>query len=289
MQNYHRHSSYSNPATPDSAALNEDYAKRAVELGHQIISSVEHGWQGYYYETFELAQKYGLKFVFGAEAYWVKDRFEKDRENCHIILLARNESGRRQINSILSDANIDGYYYKPRVDLELLLSLNPDDVVVTSACIAFWKYEDIEEIVKNLHSHFGNSFYLEVQYHHTPEQIKLNEKILKIARSNNISLIAGLDSHFIYPEQSQDREYVLEAKKIRYDDEDGWFMDYPSDEEVFERFQKQGVLSDEEIRQAMDNTDITLTFEDIVFTKEIKLPVLPKYKNKTKGRKSIAD
>ena len=63
MQNYHRHSSYSNIFTPDSSVLNEEYAKRAVEIGHKIISSVEHGFQGYYYETFELAKKYNLKFV----------------------------------------------------------------------------------------------------------------------------------------------------------------------------------------------------------------------------------
>ena len=74
MQNYHKHTSYSNIFVPDSAASYEDYAKRAVELGHKIISSVEHGWQGYYYQCFELAQKYNLKFIFGAEAYWVFDR-----------------------------------------------------------------------------------------------------------------------------------------------------------------------------------------------------------------------
>ena len=51
MQNYHRHSSYSNIYIADSAVMNEDYAKRAVEVGHKIISSVEHGWQGYYYQT----------------------------------------------------------------------------------------------------------------------------------------------------------------------------------------------------------------------------------------------
>ena len=65
MQNYHRHTSYSNIMTPDSAASNEDYAKRAVEVGQKVLSSVEHGWQGYYHEVFELAQKYGLKFIFG--------------------------------------------------------------------------------------------------------------------------------------------------------------------------------------------------------------------------------
>lgn len=268
--------------TPDSAAINEDYAKRAVELGHGILSSVEHGWQGYYYETYELAQKYGLKFVFGAEAYWVKDRFEKDRTNSHIILLARNEAGRRQINSVLADANIEGYYYKPRVDLQLLLTLNPADVVVTSACIAFWNYDDIEEIVERLHNHFGDSFYLEVQYHHTEKQVALNKKIMQISKTKGIEIIAGLDSHYIFPEQAQERQYILEAKKTFYDDEEGWFMDYPNDEEIFKRFQDQGVLSDEEIRRAMDNTNVTLTFDDIHFSKDIKLPVLPKYKNRTK-------
>ena len=74
IQNYHRHTSYSNIFTTDSTALNEDYAKRAVELGHKVLSSVEHGWQGNYHECFELAQKYGLKFIFGSEVYWVKDR-----------------------------------------------------------------------------------------------------------------------------------------------------------------------------------------------------------------------
>lgn len=63
MQNYHRHTSYSNIYTADSAAVNEDYAKRAVELGHKVISSVEHGWQGYYFETYELAHKYNLKMI----------------------------------------------------------------------------------------------------------------------------------------------------------------------------------------------------------------------------------
>ena len=67
-----------------------------------------------------LAKKYNLKFVFGAEAYWVKDRFEKDKSNCHIIILAKNEKGRRAINETLSEANETGYYFRPRLDLELL-------------------------------------------------------------------------------------------------------------------------------------------------------------------------
>ena len=301
MQNYHKHTSYSNIFVPDSAASYEDYAKRAVELGHKIISSVEHGWQGYYYQCFELAQKYNLKFIFGAEAYWVLDRkkeypelnsngeplFDKngvakthlDKTNAHIVLLAKTEKGRRAINSILSTANEDGYYFKPRVDLELLLSLPANDVMVTSACVAFWKYDNIEEVVLKLKNHFQNNFYLEIQYHNTDSQKRLNRKIQELSKKYGIEMIVGLDSHYIYPEQADERQYILEAKKVEYEDEDGWYMDYPSDEEVLRRFLDQGVFSREEVQRAMDNTDVVLTFDDYsinnpIFSKDIKLPTL---------------
>ena len=284
MQNYHRHSSYGNIYTVDSAVSNEDYAKRAVELGHKIISSVEHGWQGYYYETFELAQKYGLKFIFGTEAYWVKDRHEKDKTNCHIVILAKNEKGRRAINSMLSIANEDGYYFRPRVDLELLLSLPKDDVFVTTACIAFWKYENSEEMFIKLKEHFGDNIMLEIQYHNTPQQIELNKQIGFLALKTNTQMIVGLDSHYIYPEQEQERKYLLESKKVFYEDEEGWYMDYPDDDAVMKRFLEQGVFTESQIRKAMDNTNICLTFDDIVFNKDIKLVSL--YPEKTQKERN---
>ena len=111
--------------------------------------------------------------MFGAEAYWVKNRHEKDRTNGHIILLAKKENGRRKINGILSDANEDGYYFRPRVDLELLLSLPKEDVFITTACVAFWHYDDIEDIVIKLHNHFGNNMMLEIQNHNTDTQLSL--------------------------------------------------------------------------------------------------------------------
>jgi DNA polymerase III alpha subunit len=286
----------------DSAATNEQYAKRAVELGHKVISSVEHGWQGYYYQCYELAQKYNLKFVFGAEAYWVKDRQKeyeeidpstgeplknkdgtikthKDKSNCHILLLAKTEIGRRAINKILSEANETGYYFRPRVDLELLLSLPPEDVVVTTACVAYWKYEDIEDITLQLWKHFGKNFYLEIQAHDTDRQREVSRRILSLSKKYGIEMIVGLDSHYIYPEQAQEREYILEAKDVKYEDEEGWYMDYPDDEEVMRRFMKQGVFTKEQVQRAMDNTDISLTFDDYakdnpVFSKDIKLPTL---------------
>lgn len=293
MQNYHRHSSYSNIFTPDSAARNEEYAKRAVELGHKIISSVEHGWQGYYFETFELAKKYNLKCVIGAEAYWVKDRQKeynvikkekeskvKDKTNNHIIILAKNNKGREAINDILSEASISGYYFKPRVDLELLLSLPKDDVVVTSACIAFngYGFEYSKEVILKLYEHFKNNFMLEIQYHNTDKQKEWNIFLKEISREHNIKLIVGLDSHYIYEKDSELRDIVLDAKNVHYEDEENWYMDYPDDETVVRRFIEQGVFTENEIKEAMDNTDVCLTFDDYddvaIFKKDIKLPTL---------------
>lgn len=284
MQNYHRHTSYSNIYVADSAAVNEDYAKRAVELGHKVICSLEHGWAGYYFEAYELAKKYDLKFIFGCEAYWVKNRLEKDRTNGHIVLLAKNENGRRAINRIMSTANEDGYYFRPRVDLELLLTLPADDVMVTTACIAFWHYDDIEDILVQLHNHFKKNLFLEIQYHDTEPQIKLNKRILALSEKYSIEMIVGMDSHYIYPDQSKERDYILAAKNVHYDDEEGWFMDYPDDETTMNRFLKQGVFTKNQIQRAMDNTDLLLEFEGYdtlpngepnrIFSKDIKLPSL---------------
>jgi DNA polymerase III alpha subunit len=313
--------------TPDSGASQEEYAKRARELKHGILSSLEHGWQGYYYETFELAKENDfdyvkriesllknnphllsesndikirakhyhnlgykrddLKFIFATEAYWVKDRFEKDNTNNHIVLIAKNENGRKAINLALSEANITGYYHKPRLDLELLLNLPKDDVFITTACIAFWQYDyaDTLEIIQKLQNHFGKNFMLEVQYHNTQSQKDINTKILSISKNYGIDIIMGCDSHFISQEDTVERDNILEAKGIRYESEDGWYMDYPTGKEAFNRFKKQGILSDEEIFRAMDNTNILLTFEDITFNKDIKLPTL--YPNLTQTEKDI--
>lgn len=309
MQNYHRHTSYS---IGDSAAMPEDYAKRAVELGHKVISSVEHGWQGYYHQAFELAKKYNLKFIFGTEAYWVKDRqkeypeidkitgevkldkngspkMTKDRKNNHIIILAKNENGRRAINRILSEANETGYYYKPRIDLDLIFSLPPNDVFITSACVGFWGYDDSDEIIIKLHNYFKDNFMLEIQNHDTEKQKILNNRIKQLSDKYNIKMIVGLDSHYIYPEQSVERDDILAGRKIEFDDnEAGWYMDYPDDDTIRQRFRKQGVFDEETVQKAMDNTDVLLAFDDYdnvsIFTTDIKLPTL--YPDKTQEEKN---
>lgn len=277
FQNYHRHAMYTNVRISDSAVTPKDYAERAKALGHGILSSAEHGWQGNYFETVRLAKEYGLKPLIGAEAYWVKDRTEKDRTNCHIFLGAKNERGRQALNDVLSEANLTGFYGQPRLDVPLLLSLPKDDLIVTTACIAYWRYENIEEITAMLAKHFGKNFFLEVQYHNTESQRELNKRILRLHNELKIPLIMGCDSHYIGADQGQTRTDFLVSKGLTYPDEEGWFLDYPDGDTAYERFANQCVLSHNEINDAMDNTGVFLEVEEYdspIFNTEIKMPSL---------------
>lgn len=276
-QNYHCHKDYTNPRISDSAARIRDYAERAAALGHGILSSLEHGWQGNYYECWKTAKKYDLKLLIGAEAYWVKDRTEKDNTNAHICLLAKNEEGRRALNDALSEANLTGFYGRPRVDIPLLLSLPRDDLWVTTACVAYWQYPDIDDITRRLADHFGSNFFLEVQAHNTDKQVMLNQHILELHAKTGIPLVMGCDSHYILEEDAQIRSDFLLSKGMNYPDEEGWYMDYPDGETVYERFARQGVLTHSQIVEAMENTNRFLAVEEYdghIFDSTIKMPTM---------------
>lgn len=177
----------------------------------------------------------------------------------------------------MSEANDTGFYGQARLDKELILSLPPDDVWVTSACIKFWDYEDVEDFVAALFGHFGRNFYLEVQYHNTESQRELNKRIIRIHRESGIPLIMGCDSHYIYPKQAQNRTDYLVSKGLTYPQEEGWYLDYPDGDEAYRRFAEQCVLSDGEIREAIENTNVFLQVEEYdspIFNKDIKMPSL---------------
>lgn len=285
-QNYHKHSHLTNVRIADSAVTYAAYVRRAIELGHGILSSCEHGWQGRYNEVIQLAKENGLKPLVGAEAYWVRDRFEKDRSNCHIFIGAMNEKGRRALNDVLSEANLTGFYGQPRLDIPLILSLPKDDVIVTTACVGYWKYDDADEITARFADHFGKNFYLEVQYHNTDTQIRLNHRILELREKIGSKLIMGCDSHYILPDQEQARTDFLVSKDLSYPEEEGWYMDYPDGDTAYARFAKQSVLSHEDILESMDNTNVFLNVEEYdspIFNDEIKLPSL--YPDWTQGEK----
>ena len=293
--NYHKHTSLSNRYMKDSPLLPIDYWNELkARYGDKpcIYTTVEHGWAGNYFKQYDDLEKFNkkngtnIRWIYGAEAYWVKGRHEPDRSNCHIVLLARTDKGRKAINKILSIANKDGYYARPRIDLELIDQLPYDDVMITTACVAFWnKYDDIADIVRHLAESFPH-FYLEVQAHNTPAQKELNRRIIKISEALNVPIIAGCDSHVITESQMLDRDELLKSGNIHYEDEDGWYMDYPTYDVLFDRFKQQGVLTDEQIKAAINNTNVLFEFEDIKLDRSLKVPVIKELRNKTQEERN---
>ena len=279
LENYHCHKDFSNTSTPDCAESIENYAKRIKEFNTKCLYSGEHGSQGNQFQVYKVAEAEHLKYIHSTEAYWVKDRKEKDRTNCHMIIAAKNAEGREDINFALSMANIDGYYYKPRIDLELLFNIPKNNVIVTSACIAGWNYDDAEKIWLKVHQYFGDNFFLELQYHDTDMQKELNKRIIRIAKENDIQIICGLDSHYVSEENSVKRDQILKYKNITYPEETGWYMDYPDTKTVIQRFKKQGILTDEEILRAIMNTNVFVSeCEDITLDRKFKIPSVHKGK-----------
>lgn len=273
IENYHCHKDFSNTTLADSPSNIAAYAKRIKELGTVCLFSGEHGNQGNQFEVYECAEKNGLRYVHSAEVYWVKDRHAEDNTNCHMIIVATNAEGREDLNYILSIANEDGYYYRPRIDLELLLSVKPENFIVTSACVAGWKYLDADDIWLRIAEHFGDNFFLEVQPHDTDSQRESNKHILQLAKQHDLQIICGLDSHYIEQSDDAKRNVILEYKGIHYEDEEGWYLDYPDGHTVYERFKKQGVLDDEAILTAMMNTNVFVAkCQEIKFDRHFKIP-----------------
>lgn len=323
-QNYHKHSIYTNPIITDSCVYPEEYAVRARDLHQGILSSVEHGYGGRAIEYYEMANKYDLKFVYGVEFYFTFDRFEKDSTNAHMVILAKNENGRKAINRILSEANLTGFYHRGRIDYDLVMSLPENDVWVTTACLGgLWKYDNAkiniheenldpklekfinmnialeqhlefdnipEMLIVKLHEKFKDNFFLEVQAHQTKAQIEVNKKIVELSKKYNIEIIAGTDSHYINNEDAWKRDYLQKSSGIFMEEESNWFMDYPDGETLFNRFKRQGVLDEDDIKIALANTNVLLEVEEYtseIFQKTMKMPSAVKYRNMSLDEKQL--
>ncbi|HJI56671.1 MAG TPA: PHP domain-containing protein [Oscillospiraceae bacterium] len=284
-ENYHKHDSISNIFTPDTHIKTIDYINRIKELGYGCYYTTNHGSGGDVFESLTLCRQNNIRCLYGIEGYIVKNPLEKDKRNYHIVIIPVDNVARKKVNLIVSKANIEGFYYKPRFFIEDLLKLNPNEVYITTACVAgILKDEDsIKNIFIPLIQHFGKNLFLEVQNHCEETQITTNKKCLLLSKKFNLKLIAANDSHYIYPEQAKDRLNFLKGKGIDYGNEDNYLLDFPDYDTMFNRFKNQGVLTDEQIIEAMANTLIFRNCADIDIDKNIKMPSI--YPNFTPDEK----
>ena len=269
--NYHCHNMYGNPISMDVIVSMEDYCKRAIELGHDAFFTTCHGLQGDIFQATTLAHQYNLKMIVGAELYYVKDRFEKDRSNRHIIIIALNHDGIRDLNRVISESFTTGMYYRPRIDEELLFSLNPNNVIITTACVAgLW---NDEELIVKMKNYFGGHLFLEVQDHNEEIQKEVNKTVIRLSQKYNIRIIHANDSHYIYPEDAKYRDLFLKAKGIVYEQEANFILDYPDYDEIVKRYEIQGILNKNQINEALQSTNV---FQEVdcsdYINDEIKLP-----------------
>lgn len=274
--NYHKHTYYSNISTIDCVTSYQEYADRSIELEHEWLSSCEHGGTFAWVESYNVAKKNNLKFICCGEFYFVPNRFEKDKSNYHMVLIAKTKNAMRELNYIMSISNTDGFYYKPRIDFELLRQLPKNEVICTTACIAgIFRNGDGDEILKELIDIFGKeNIFLEVQSHPVEKQIQYNELMKKKSIEYGIKLIGACDSHMIYEKDADLRNYLLHSKKIIYEDEDGWICDYPDYDILKQRFLNQGIWEEWEVDNLLDNTLLLTKTDDIVIDTKMKVPTI---------------
>ena len=274
--NYHKHDHVSNIFSPDTNTKAEEYILKCLEYGHTNYFTTNHGSFGDIFEARTLCNKYGLRCIAGIEGYIVPDASEKDKRNYHIIVIPKTDEARKKMNYVSSMANIKGFYYKPRFFIDDLLKLDNDDVFITTACVAGLLRDDdsVERIFKPLYEHFGGNILLEVQTHDDPVQIEVNKKAIDFADKYGLRLIAANDSHYIDDSGKQERLELLKGKHINYGSEDDFILDFPTAETMIERFKKQGVLSRNQIIEAIENTLLFDDCEEIQLDYSIKMPTI---------------
>ena len=214
----HVHSEYS---LLDGMCRIKDIPKRAKELGMKAIAITDHGVMFGCVSFFEECQKEGIKPIIGCEVYVApRSRTNKevgiDDKYAHLILLAKNKEGYQNLIKLVSEGFTTGYYYKPRIDLELLEQYS-EGLVCLSGCLAgsinqailnddMEKAKEIALWFKNL---FKDDYYLEIQNNGMPEQVMVNQKLIMLSKELNIPLVATNDAHYLKKEDSYNHEILL--------------------------------------------------------------------------------
>ena len=214
----HVHSEYS---LLDGMSRIKDLPVRAKELGMKAIALTDHGVMYGAVDFYKECKKNDIKPIIGCEVYVAPhSRFDKEagRDNGynHLILLAKNKTGYQNLSKLVSLSFVEGFYYKPRIDLEILEQYS-EGLICLSACLAGSLSQAIiqdnmkkaEEIALWHKRVFKDDYYIEIQHNGLRQQIMVNQKLIQLARKLDIPLVATNDAHYLKKEDSYFHEVLL--------------------------------------------------------------------------------
>ena len=214
----HIHSEFS---LLDGANRIKDLPVRAKELGMDSIAITDHGVMFGAIDFYRACKKEGVKPIIGCEVYVApRSRTDKqpgiDNHYYHLILLAKNNEGYKNLSKLVSLSFVDGYYYKPRIDREILEKYH-EGLICLSACLAgevnqallSGQNEKAEQVALWHKKVFGDDYYIEIQNNGIKEQVLANQKLVQLARKLDIPLVATNDAHYLKREDAYNHEVLL--------------------------------------------------------------------------------
>ncbi len=212
----HVHSEYS---LLDGACRVDSLCKKTADEGAPGIALTDHGVMFGAVEFHDTAKKkYGLTPIIGCEAYIApRGRLDRTvRDEAHITLLAASDVGYKNLTTLISKGFLEGYYYKPRIDMDLLARHN-EGLIVLSGCMSSLvaapllknDYETAKKNAKMFGEIFGDRFYIEIMRHGMPEEDAINAGLIKIARELEMPLVATNDSHYLTQGDAQAHDVLL--------------------------------------------------------------------------------
>jgi DNA polymerase-3 subunit alpha len=265
MIQLHLHSEYS---FLDGYCRIENIPKKAKEMGQNAVAITDHGNMHGFVDFYKACKKEDVKPIIGCEVYLVDDRETKDKSNYHLILLAKNNEGLKNLNKLVSESYISGFYYKPRIDKDLLRE-HSEGLIGLSACLGGEipkalqndNKQKAKELAKEYSDIFADGdFYVEIQANEMQEQYKMNVELVELARDLDLPLVATTDIHYLDKNDADPHDTLLAVQtgttvndKNRFRFENDKFY-YKSEEETRNGLFLTSSVNQELIDEAIDNT-----------------------------------